>query len=399
MTFTTLLDEAHDLLDDAVQLRRRIHRRPELGLHLPATQATVLGAIDGLELEVRTGNRTTSVVASLDGSRPGPTLLLRADMDALPMPEDTGLEFASEIDGAMHACGHDAHVAMLVGAARLLAGRRDQLAGRVLFMFQPGEEGHHGARIMIEEGLLDGNQAPAAAFAIHTSPKRRAGVVATRPGPLTASSDTLELTVRGRGGHAASPHHCLDPIPVACEIVQALQTFVARRIDAFDPAVVTIARIEAGTTRNVIPETARLFGTIRTVSQGTRAQVFDGVRRLAEGIAAAHGATAEVAVVEGYPPTVNDAGFAGFASQVAADLVGADHVVTMPNPGMGGEDFAYVLQRVPGAMVFLGTRPEGDGPVAPNHSNRMMLNESAMATGIALHAAVALRFLGGERRA
>jgi hippurate hydrolase len=387
-----ILSEAQDIADDVIALRRRIHRRPEIGLTLPHTQATVLEALDGLGLETRTGQRTTSVIARLAGGRPGRTILLRADMDALPMPEDTGLPFASEVAGAMHACGHDAHVAMLVGAARLLARRRATLPGSVLFMFQPGEEGYHGARVMLEEGLVDGPQAPAGAFALHVTHRQPAGVVTTRPGPMLASGDTIQITVRGKGGHASAPHDCLDPIPIACEIVQAFQSLVTRKVNVFDPAVVTIAKIEAGTTRNVIPETASLLGTVRTVSEATRERVLDGVRRLADGIATAHGAEARVEIVRGYPVTANDPDFAGFVLDTARNLLGAERTEEMRHPVMGSEDFSYVLQRVPGAMANLGTRPDS-GPVFPNHSNRMLLNEAALPTGIALHVAVALRFL------
>jgi hippurate hydrolase len=389
----SLLDEARTLLDDVIDLRRRVHRHPEIGLHLPRTQEAVLRALDGLGLEIRPGRGLSSVVAVLDGARPGPTILLRGDMDALPMPEDTGLPFASEVPGAMHACGHDAHVAMLVGAARLLAARRARLPGRVLFMFQPGEEGYHGARLMLEEGLLDGPGAPAAAFAIHTNPRYPAGVVATRPGPVSAASDTLQVTVRGRGGHASAPHLCLDPVPVACEIVQALQTLVTRRVDVFDPAVVTVARIDAGTTRNVTPETATLLGIVRTLSEATRERLREGVRRLAEGIAAAHGLAAEVTLTPGYPVTANDPAFAALVLETAAGMLGPARTLTLATPSMGSEDFSYVLQRVPGALVNLGTRPDGEGPIVPNHSNRMRLHEPALAAGVALHAAVALRFL------
>ncbi|HBH04604.1 MAG TPA: amidohydrolase [Candidatus Rokubacteria bacterium] len=400
MKTSEILAEAHDLLDDTIQLRRRIHRHPEVGLALPRTQATVLEALDGLGLTVETGRRTTSVVARLAGARPGPTILLRADMDALPMREETGLPFASEVEGAMHACGHDAHVAMLVGAARLLARRRATLGGAVLFMFQPGEEGYHGARVMLEEGLLDGAAPPAGAFALHVTHRHAAGVVATRPGPTMASGDTIQIVVRGRGGHASAPHDCLDPVPVACEIVQAFQTLVTRRVNVFDPAVLTIARIEAGTTRNVIPETASLLGTVRTVSEATRERVLEGVRRVAEGVAAAHGAEVGIELIRGYPVTVNDADFAGFVLDTAGALLGPERAHAMSHPVMGSEDFSYVLQRVPGAMANLGTRPE-NGPVFPNHSNRMLVNESALATGIAMHVAVALRFLAraGAREA
>lgn len=392
MNASEIMTEAKAMLEETIELRRRIHRHPELGLTLPRTQATVLEALDGLGLDVRTGTRTTSVVARLSGARPGPTILLRGDMDALPMPEDTGLPFASEVPGAMHACGHDAHTAMLVGAARLLAERRDALAGSVLFMFQPGEEGYHGARVMIEEGLLDGPHAPSGAFAMHVTHRRAAGVISARAGATAAAADTLHVLVRGRGGHASAPHDCLDPIPVACEIVQALQTMVTRRVHVFDPAVVTIAKIEAGTTRNVIPETASLLGTIRTVSEATRESVIAGVQRVAEGVAAAHGAEATVEVTRGYPVTVNDDAFARFVLDTARDVLGPEGAQSAGHPMMGAEDFSYVLQRVPGAMANLGTRPDS-GPVYPNHSNRMLLNESAMVAGVAMHAAVALRFL------
>ena len=394
-----VVDEAGAQLDGAVALRRRIHQHPELGLDLPLTQAAVLEALDGLPLSVTTGTSSTSVVAVLDGAEPGPTVLLRGDMDALPMPEDTGLDFASEVDGAMHACGHDAHVAMLAGAAKVLSARRGGLAGRVAFMFQPGEEGQHGARHMLEEGLLAQVAAGAApvsmAFAIHQSPSIPSGMVTCRGRSIMASADELQITVRGRGGHASMPHQAADPIPIACEIVTAMQAMVTRRVDAFDPAVVTVAKIRAGTTTNVIPETATLWGTIRTVSERTRDAVLADVERLATGIAAAHGAVADVELVHGYPVTVNDEGAARFALETARALLGERSAVEMPTPVMGAEDWSYVLQQVTGSMAFLGTRPPGMAPrdVAPNPSTRMVMDESAMAPGIATYAGVALRWL------
>jgi amidohydrolase len=395
-----LLAEAGVLLDDVVALRRDLHRRPELGLDLPATQARVLEALDGLPLTVTTGDRLSSIVADLDGGRPGPTVLLRGDMDALPMPEDTGLDFASEVNGAMHACGHDAHTAMLAGAARLLAARRGDIAGRVRFFFQPGEEGQSGARIALDEGVLDaadGGEAVSWAFAVHQSPSIPSGMVATKGGPIMASADEMFVTVRGRGGHASMPHHGNDPIPVACEIVQALQTWVTRRVDAFTPAVVTVARIRAGTTTNVIPETARLDGTIRTVDRRVREEAHAAVRRIAEHVAAAHDMAAEVEIADGYPVTVNDPGAADDVLDTARWLVGDDLALAMPTPVMGAEDFSYVTEKVPGAMAFLGSRPAGMRPadVAPNHSNRMVMDEGAMTTGVALYAAAALRRLVG----
>lgn len=388
-----LLAEARDLLPGLIDLRRRIHRQPELGLELPATQRQILEALDGLPLAVETGTRATSVVATLTGGRPGPTVLLRADMDALPLKEDTGLDFASEVPGAMHACGHDAHVAMLVGAARLLAARRSELPGRVLFMFQPGEEGHFGARVMLEEGLLDRPDPPRAAFAIHAVPLLRAGTVATRPSAILASNDDFAVRIRGRGGHASMPHDALDPIPIACEIVQALQSYVTRRVNVFEPAVVSVSHITAGTTFNVIPEVATMRGTIRTISERTRKQVVGDLRGLVEGIAAAHGASAELQLWEGYPVTANDEDFARFTLDVARGLLGERNATELPNAFMGAEDFSYVLDRLPGAMVFLGVRPDGVKRPAPNHSNRMVLDEGAMAAGAAMHAAVALTWL------
>jgi hippurate hydrolase len=393
----TVLDESRSLLDGAVALRRRIHRHPEVGLHLPRTQEAVLAALEGLDLEIRTGQRCSSVVALLRGAHPGPTVLLRGDMDALSMPEDTGLPYASEVDGAMHACGHDAHTAMLATAARLLSGHRDGLHGNVLFMFQPGEEGHYGAVVMIEEGLLDGPEAPTVAFAIHQTTAYPAGVLMTRPGTLAASADTLRVEVRGRGGHASAPHLALDPVPAAAAMVLGLQTMVTRRIDVFDPAVVTVAHVRAGTTDNVIPETAFLEGTIRALSDDTRARAHDEIRRVIRGLAEAHGVEAEARIEDGYPPTVNDDGMAAFALEAARATLGEDHVRVMRDPVMGAEDFSYVLARVPGAMVRLGTAPASERDPAPNHSNRMRLEESAMTSGIAFHAAVALAFLDGSR--
>jgi len=384
-----LLADAERLLPDLIELRRRIHRTPELGLALPETQATVLSDIDGLGLDVRTGKSVSSVVADLHGGD-GPVVLLRADMDALPMPEDTGLEFASRIEGCMHACGHDAHTAMLVGATRLLHARRSEIAGTVRFMFQPGEEGHHGARYMIEEGVLEGDHPVAAAFALHVSPNLPSGTIWTRGGPLMASADVLEIKVRGKGGHASTPYLANDPMPVAAEIVQALQVLATRRINTFDPIVVTITKIRAGTTDNVIPESVDMLGTLRAVSEHSRALAVESMEQLVEGIAGAHGMEAELIVHRGYPVTLNHDEGATFALRVASE--GA---ATMPAPVMGAEDFSYVLQKRPGALSFLGACPPGEHPARAHacHSNRMTIDEQAMAVGAAMYAAMAIEYL------
>ncbi len=388
-----LMAKAGELLPDAVTLRRKIHANPELGLDLPETAAAVLESLQGIDLEIARSEKTSGFLATLRGARPGPSILLRADMDALPMPEDTDLEFKSRNEGRMHACGHDAHTAMLSLAARLLDRHRDQMAGNVVLMFQPGEEGYFGAKVMIDEGLLDGVPDLGAAFAIHVAPPLPPGVVASRPGPIMAAADIFQVKLQGKGGHASMPHDAIDPVPVACEIVQALQTLVTRRIDVFDPVVLTVTQIEAGTTTNVIPESARLLGTLRSVSEQARERAQEGIRRVATQIAAAHQVEPDVVVVNGYPVTVNDAEFSAFARTVTKDLLGADAYVDMPSPLMGAEDFSCVLQKLPGAMVLVGVRPTDEESRAPLHSNRMMLNEEGMQAGIALNAAIALRYL------
>ncbi len=392
-----LLTAAEALQDRTLDLRRRLHRRPELGLQLPETQAAIMSELEDLQLDLRTGSSVSSVIGVLEGAHPGPTFLLRGDMDALPLTEDTGLDFGSEIPGAMHACGHDTHVAMLAGAARLLAGRREQIAGRVLFMFQPGEEGFHGARYMLEEGLLTtvADAPVSGAFALHISSTFASGTVHTRGGPFLAAEDRIEIVVTGRGGHASAPHHANDPIPAACEIALALQTMVTRRVDVFDPAVVTIGTIAAGTTHNVIPPTATLRGTMRTLSATSRASVRDHVRRIAEGIAAAHGLAVEVTLTPGYPVTVNDDTMAATVRTVTSDLLDPERVPQMPFPIMGAEDWSYVLEKVPGAMAFLGACPSGVEPdtAPPNHSNVVVFDEAALPTGVATYAAVALNAL------
>jgi len=389
----TLLEAAQRLLPDAVRLRRLLHRRPETGLDLPQTQAVLRTALDGLGLEIHLGKRLSSVVAVLDGAQPGRTVLLRADMDALQLREATGLEFASEIDGVMHACGHDFHSAMLVGAAHLLAARRDRLVGRVIFAFQPGEEGYAGARLMIEEGLLEHYGKPAAAFALHVAPTHPCGEVATRAGPVMAGAGDFSIVVHGRVGHPALPYQAIDPIPIAAEIVIALQTYVTRRVRVFEPAVVTVTSFRAGSDQlGAIPATALLNGTIRAVAEETRLQLFKSLRELAVNIAAAHGSSASVEIEPGYPPARNDQKIVDRIAAVSSRLLGSERFRLLPAPIMPSEDFAYILERVPGAIAFLGAQPAGPGPFAPVHSPQLVLNEDALPVGIALHAALALHF-------
>ena len=388
-----LIDSAEALSDKLTALRRAIHLEPELGLHTPKTRDKVRAALAHLPLDWREGPSTTGLVATLNSGKPGRSVLLRGDMDALPMPEETGLEFASQVAGAMHACGHDSHVAMLAGAAELLCQRADALEGEVRFMFQPGEEGWHGARFMLEDGLLD--PLPDAAFALHVMPTAHGGVIAGRAGPLLAAADRLFITIRGKGGHASMPHQTLDPIPVACEIVMAFQTMVTRKFDAADAVVLTVARIAAGTTDNVIADCCELSGTMRTLSPKARARLKAEITQLAQGIAAAHGLSAEVRIEEGFPVTICDPRAVDFGEAVTAELFGEQAFHRMKTPIMGAEDFAYVLEKVPGAMFFIGVAHEGAdlASCCGLHSTRMVLDEGVMPKGAALLAALAERFL------
>jgi hippurate hydrolase len=389
---------ADDLHGDLVRLRRDLHREPEVGLELPRTQEKVLAALDGLSLETRTGTSLSSVTAVLRGSLPGPVVLLRGDMDALPLTERSGLPYASEVPGLMHACGHDLHTAMLVGAARLLAGR--EFAGSVIFMFQPGEEGDAGARLMIEEGVLDAaGERPVAAYGLHVSSAiMPGGVFLTRRGPIMAAADHLQVTVRGAGGHGSQPHLAKDPIPVASAMVTALQTFATRAFDAFDPVVITVGRFNAGTAANIIPDEACLGLTIRSFSPEVRARVTGGVRELVTGIATAHGLTADVDHRMGYPVTVNSAAEAEFAAATVADVHGPERFHWLPNPMTTAEDFSFVLEEVPGAFVFLGAcPPDRDPRTAPfNHATNAVFDDAVLADGAALLAELALRRIAAE---
>ena len=392
-----LLTAAHDLLPDITELRRTLHRHPEVGNDLPRTRQTVLEALEGLPLDITLHTTTSGIVAVLDGEGDGPAVLLRGDMDGLPLVEDTGLPFASETGNTMHACGHDLHTAMLVGAARLLSSMRDRINGSVVFMFQPGEEGHAGARYMLDEGLLETTpERPIAGFALHVSSNYGSGEVHIRPGSHMASADEISIVVHGRGGHASAPHMALDPVPIAAEILLASQLAVTRRVKVFEPTVVTFGKVAAGTTHNVIPPIAELEGTVRTLSEDTRTMVFGLLERVATNIAAAHGATAEFHVKWGYPVSVNDAEVVASIEDLVTRLLGEDSLVEMAHPTMGAEDWSYVMQKIPGAMAWLGACPPeieaGTGP--GSHSNLVVFDEGCMHKGIALHAGFVLDRLG-----
>lgn len=401
-TPTAIRSEAAGLQPELVAFRQAMHADPEIGLELPRTQARVLEALADLGLEITTGERTTSIGAVLRGGAPSasdgsrPAVLLRADMDALPVNEETGVDFAST-NGAMHACGHDLHTAMLIGAARLLVRHRESLAGDVVFMFQPGEEGKGGAKIMIEEGILDlAGPRVSAALGMHVfSAMAPYGMFLTCPGPMMAAADELHVVVQGQGGHGSAPYRAADPVPALAEIVTALQTAVTRRFDAFDPVVVTVGVLRAGSQSNVIPDSAELLATVRSFSPEHAERLQRVLPEVAHNVAAAHGLTADVTYQVDYPVTVTDPDETVHAEQVLDELVGPERHSRMPHALGGSEDFSFVLNEVPGTFVGLSAVPPDADPEATpyNHSPRAFFDDTVMADGAALYASWAVQRL------
>ena len=394
---------AEELRPELVALRRHLHQIPELGLRLPLTQQKVLDELAGLDLEITTGEGLSSVVAVVRGRGPAPegredsrpVVLLRSDMDALPVTEELEhLPYRSTHEGTMHACGHDLHTASLIGAARILDRMRDELSGDVVLMFQPAEEGPGGAEPMLAEGLLDAAGRPVeAAYAMHVSssefPLRQ---WYSCPGPIMAAADTVHLEVTGMGGHGSQPHFTLDPVPVLCEIVLALQTMLTRSFDPFDTVVLTVGRIAGGTKDNIIGDTADLSATLRTFSAQTRELALRNIERVATHVAAAHGQTVRMWTAEAYPATINDPAEYTLARQVAEDLFGPEQYADRPAPEMGSEDMSFVLNKVPGAYFFVSACPAEDYVNAPtNHSPRAEFDDVVVPDAAAWYAEVALR--------
>jgi hippurate hydrolase len=390
------LTEAREIQNDLAAVRRHIHQEPEIGLDLPKTQAKILASLDGLGLEISTGKSLSSVTAVLRGGKSEKTVLLRADMDALPVTELADLPYKSQIDGVMHACGHDLHVAMLVGAAKLLTKNKSKLNGDVVFMFQPGEEGFDGAGHMIKEGVLSASGRKAdATYGLHVmSSSIPTGSFMTKPGTMMASSDELHVTVVGMGGHGSQPHTAKDPIPVAAEMVSALQLLITRSFSAFDPVVITVGQFHAGTKANIIPDTAEFQATIRTFSAENRSRIQIEAVRLCKSIAEGYGLKAEVEVVEQYPVTVNNDAHAQFLGHVAAEIFGSEGYMDMPNPIAGAEDYSRVLEEVPGSYAFLGASVDQDFTKSEvNHSPRAMFDDAVLYRGATLLSELAVRSL------
>ena len=396
-----MIDRLRALADDAhpevVRLRRALHRRPELAFEEHETAALIAETLRDLGLDPTTGVAQTGVVAHIEGGRPGPTVALRADIDALPITEATGLDFASEVDGKMHACGHDAHSAMLLGAASVLQEVREDLAGTVRLVFQPSEEkAPGGASVMIEEGVLGemgGHARVDRIFGQHVFPELPAGTIGVRGGVFMASADEVYLTVRGKGGHAAAPERLVDAVLVQAHVLTALQAVVSRNRPPGVPSILSFGRIEAAGATNVLPDVVRLDGTFRSMDEDWRFRAHDLIRRTAEKTAEAFGATCEVKITVGYPALRNDEDAAAFARATAVALVGEDRVMDLPM-WYASEDFAFYTEAVPGCFTILGVGNEAAGITSGLHTPTMTVDEDALRTGTAFLAALAARRLG-----
>jgi amidohydrolase len=381
------IDVPPEIFADVVATRRDLHRHPELGFEEHRTAALVADRLRALDLEVHTGIGKTGVVGRLTGARPGKTVMLRADMDALPMDEENDVAHRSTVPGAMHACGHDGHVAMLLGAAQLVAARRDELSGTVCFVFQPAEEGKGGAKAMVHDGLLE-RFAIERAYGLHLASAHPVGLVGLREGPFYASSDSIEITIEGKGGHGASPHLSVDPIYVGSQFVVAVQQIVSRQIDPIEPAVVTIAAINGGTTHNVIPSRVRLLGTVRAFDPGVRSKMAERIERVLRGVCEGSGATYTFEYIWRYPVTSNDVDQARYVRRLAQEVVGENRVADVPKL-MGAEDFSFFAERIPACFFTIGCNG-GAASSLPHHHARFDIDESALETGVRMMVALAL---------
>jgi hippurate hydrolase len=389
----SILEQAQSMLPELQSLRRKLHQIPEFGLELPNTLKVILDEISPLG-EITLGKSITSAVLQIKGDLPGPTVLLRADMDALAVVEDTGVPYAST-NGFMHACGHDLHMAMGVGAAKILASRKSELNGEVIIFFQPGEEGHHGADVMIEEdALMVSGSKPIRAYGLHVFSSYPVGMMGSRSGPLMASAGDLLVTVTGSGGHGSMPWLSKDPISVLNEIMSALQTMVTKRFSAFDPVIVNIGWVRAGdtATTNVIPETASFGATVRVFSEENATKLKQYTQELVDSIATGFGLSATIEFTRATKVLMNDPQAISSVEKVTSELFGASRYINLPTPIAGGEDFASILSEVPGAFVFMGACPPGTDhtTAATNHSNKAVFDDSVLGDGAALLASLAV---------
>jgi amidohydrolase len=381
------LELPRPLIDEVIATRRDLHAHPELGFEEKRTAGIVAARLRELGYEVHEGIGLTGVVGLLRGTRPGKTVMLRADMDALPLTEESDRPYASVVPGTMHACGHDGHVAMLLGAARAIAERRDDVAGRIVLCFQPAEEGKGGAKAMIDDGILD-RFGIERAYGLHLFSQLPTGILGFREGPFYASSDSIEIRIEGRGGHGAAPHLSIDPILVAAEFVTSVQKVVSRQIDPIEPAVVTIAAIHGGTTHNVIPTAVTMLGTVRAFDHGVRERMAERIERVLSGVCAASGASYTFDYQWRYPVTSNDVAQTAYTRALMRRTLGIDRVVDSERH-MGAEDFSFFAERVPASFFLLGCSRD-ESTSFPHHHDHFDIDEAALETGVRALTAIAL---------
>lgn len=390
----SLFEEASTLFPHTQQLRRDLHRHPELGFEEHRTAGIVAQELRALGLEVSTGLGKTGVVGLLEGAHEGPTLLLRFDMDALPIQEETGAEYASTRPGVMHACGHDGHVAIGLTVARLLAYHRDEIFGKVKFVFQPAEEGLGGAQAMLEDGVLESPH-PDFSLALHLWNEKPVGWIAATPGPFMAGSDVVEINLRGRGGHGALPHQTRDPIVTAAQLILVLQTIVSRNVPPLDVAVLSITQVHGGDAHNVIPENVLLRGTLRTFSKSVRELVLNRITQLTDHLVHAMECEGEIKITDLTPPVVNDETMAALVAQTAREVL-PEVIVDTSYRTMVSEDMALLMERVPGCYFMVGSSNPERGLIYGHHHPKFDFDEQALIYGTALMSAVALKRLGSK---
>ena len=385
--------QAHAMQDQLVAWRRDLHMHPEMGFEEIRTAGIVTEHLERLGYQVHTGIAKTGVVGVLQGARPGPTVMLRFDMDALPIQEANQVAYSSQTPGVMHACGHDGHVAIGMGVAALLQRHRDELAGTVKLVFQPGEEGMNGAEVMVQEGALDKyGPRPDAAFGLHLWTQSPLGQAGTTVGPMMAAADRWSLTIKGRGGHGAQPHQTADPLVATAHIISALQTIVSRNVNPQKTAVVTVGTVNGGTAFNIIPGQAELSGTIRTFEKKVREIILQRMEALCQGVAAGLGVEADLKVDLLTPAVVNDAAMTSLMQQVAGEVLGQENMRDDLRT-MGSEDMAYFMNEVPGSFMFLGAGNAARGLDYPHHNPRFDFDEAALPLGVSILVETATRFL------
>lgn len=390
-----ILEKSKQIKDRLIEIRRDVHQHPEIGLHEVRTAEIVAKVLEECGIEVKKQIGVTGVLGIMEGGKPGRTILLRADMDCLRIHENTDAVYKSVYPEFMHACGHDAHVAWLLGAAMILSGLRDELNGTVKFLFQPAEEKEGGAEMTIHSGVLE-NPAVDAVVGAHNWPGLDSGKIGVKPGALMAASDNFKITILGKGGHGAQPNKCIDPIAVACEVYMAFQTIISRSIDPLEPAVITIGKFNAGTSHNIIPDNAYMEGTIRTLSYATRKKIPDIMEGILKGITEANGANYEFTFIPYHPPVINDPEITSLATVAAARILGRKNVQIVEKPTMIGEDFSSFEEHVPGTYIFVGNRNAEKGIVNPLHSPEFDVDEEIIPKTAAVLSEIAVLFLNSQ---